>query len=393
MSNHGDLYVAPGGPEHRLFKRISRRSTDVRSVVRSTVVLLLITWVPMCLFAIAQGSALSDTPRGSFLLDLATYARFFVGLPILVVAENMIGARLRQAGTRFVRDGLITMQDYPAFEDAIASLAKRRESVVATLVIIALAVFGSWNLTLETATGVAGMGWQSVVHPEGHGNRYSLAGIWNHLVAVPVLLFLWYRWMWRILFWTLFLRDVAKLDLRLVPSHADSVGGLGFLEGAHASFRVLAFAMGSILSAQAAFQIIHEGASIEVFKTPVIIALVVIEVLFLGPLLVLSPVMVRTRRAALAAYGSLAVRYNRSFQDKWIDRPSPRDEQLLGSPDVQSLADMGAGFRLVKAMKPVPFGRGVVIQLAIATILPGLPLILLAVPIGDIIDVVAKLVV
>ena len=210
---------------------------------------------------------------------------------------------------------------------------------------------------------------------------------------MPVLLFLWYRWMWRLLFWTLFLRDVARLDLRLVPTHADGVGGLGFLEGAHASFRVLAFAMGSVLSAQAAFQIIYEGASIEVFQTPAIIALVVIEVLFLGPLLLLSPTMVRARRAALEAYGSLVVRYNRGFQDKWIDGPPPQDEQLLGSSDIQSLADMGASFRLVKEMKPIPFGRGVVIQLAMATILPGLPLILLVVPIGEIIGVVAKLVV
>ena len=171
MSTHSELYVAPGGPEHRLSQRIFRRETDFRSVVRSIVVLLLITWVPMCLFAIVQGSALSGTPRGSFLLDLATYARFFVGIPVLVFAENMIGARLRQAGMQFVRDGLVRAEDYPAFEQAVASLAKRRESAVATIVIAALAVFGSWNLTLETATGVDNVGWQSVVLPEGDTNR------------------------------------------------------------------------------------------------------------------------------------------------------------------------------------------------------------------------------
>ena len=216
--------------------------------------------------------------------------------------------------------------------------------MVATLVLVVLAVFGSWNLTFESARGV--VGWQSVVLAEGHAARSSLAAVWNHLVAVPVLLFLWYRWLWRILFWTLFLWDVAKLDLRLVPTHADGAGGLGFLEIAHASFGILAFAVGSVLSALAAFQIVYEGASINAFQTPVIIALLVIELLFLGPLLVFSPTMGRVRRAALKSYGSLAVRYSRGFQEKWIDSPPPPDGQLLGNSDIQSLADMGATFRL-----------------------------------------------
>ena len=236
------------------------------------------------------------------------------------------------------------------------------------------------------------MGWQSVVLPEGHASRYSLAGIWNHLVAVPVLLFLWYRWLWRILFWTLFLRDVAKLNLRLVPTHADGAGGLSFLADAHTSFGTLAFAVGSVFSAQAAFQIIYEGASIKVFQTPVIVVLLAIEVLFLGPLLVFSPTMGRIRRSALKSYGSLLVRYSRGFQEKWIDSPSPPDEQLLGSSDIQSLTDMGASFRLIKEMGLTPFGRRAIIQLAVATFLPSLPLLLLVVPIEEIIQVVAKVV-
>ncbi|HEY5810080.1 MAG TPA: hypothetical protein VIT67_19055 [Povalibacter sp.] len=392
LSNERELYVAPGGPSYRFLQRISRTDKGVRSVVRRIIVLLLITWVPMCVLAIVQGFALGETPRESFLLDFATYARFFVGIPILVFAENIIGARLRQAGLQFVRDGIVGTEDYPVFERAIAGLAQRRESVVATLVIAALAVFGAWNLTFESARGVAGVGWQSVVLPEGHASRYSLAGIWNHVVAVPVLLFLWYRWLWRILFWTLFLRDVAKLNLRLVPTHADSAGGLSFLADAHTSFGTLAFAVGSVFSAQAAFQVIYEGASLKVFQTPVIVVLLAIEVLFLGPLLVFSPTMGRIRRSALKSYGSLLVRYSRGFQEKWIDSPSPPDEQLLGSSDIQSLTDMGASFRLIKEMGLTPFGRRAIIHLAVATFLPSLPLLLLVVPIEEIIQVVAKVV-
>lgn len=388
VSNEAELYVAPGGALFRFMQRIAP-GVGGWSVGRRILVLLLVTWVPMCLFAVVQGTAVGATPRASFLYDLATHARFFIGIPMLIYADHYIGARLRRAGLQFLHDGIVVAEDHAAFERAIASLARRRESTMAVVIIAGLALFGAWNLTYESAKGVGRLGWQALELADGSA---SYAALWNHLVAVPVLLFLWYRWLWRIAIWTLFLRDVARLRLQLVPTHADAGGGLSFLGVAHTAFGILAFAIGSVLSAQAAFQVLHEGASLQVFQTPAIIALLVVEVLFLGPLLVFTPLMLRVRRAALESYGSLVVQYNRSFGEKWIDG-TPPDEPLLGSGDIQSLADLGTGFGFVKAMRFVPFDRGVVIRLALATLLPGLPLLLLVVPLEEILDAAAKLVI
>jgi hypothetical protein len=129
-----------------------------------------------------------------------------------------------------------------------------------------------------------------------------------------------------------------------------------------------------------------------VFEVPALIVLVLVLVLFLGPMLVFTPIMARTRQAALKSYGSLVVRYNRAFQDKWLESPDPKGEQLLGSSDIQSLADLSNSFRLVSDMKLIPFGRSAVIQLAVATLLPALPLVLLAVPINHILAALAKVV-
>jgi len=109
----------------------------------------------------------------------------------------------------------------------------------------------------------------------------------------------------------------------------------------------------------------------------VIVVLVVMLVLFLGPLLIFTPAMAQTRRDALRSYGSLVTRYNTSFQEKWIDGPGPQDEQLLGSSDIQSLADLSSSCRLVADMGLTPFGRRAVLLLTLATVLPGLPLLLL----------------
>ena len=120
--------------------------------------------------------------------------------------------------------------------------------------------------------------------------------------------------------------------------------------------------------------------------------MVLIQVLFLGPMLVFYPALYQARRTAIRTYGALVTRYNRGFQDKWLDNPEQADEPLLGSADIQSLADMGNSYRFVDDMRPVPFGKNLVIRLALATALPGLPLLLLllVMPLSEIVDALVK---
>ena len=392
ITNESELYLAPGGAMFRLMQRIGVARTLGHSAARRVVCFILITWVPMCVFALIQGNALGATPRGSFLLDYATYARFFVGIPILVFAETFIGPSLTRAGLEFVRSGLVPPAGYSGFEQAIARLARWRESVPATLAILALAAFGAWNLTAQATSGVGIAGWQSLTLPEGPTFRYSLAALWNLYVAVPMLLFLLCRWLWRIVIWTRFLRDVAQMKLELVPTHADGAGGLGFLEIAHQSFGNIAFGMSVVLSASAAFRIVYEGAKLDTFYAPLGGLLVLTQLLFLGPLLVVSPLMARTRRAALMTYGALVTRYNREFEKKWIESAGPKNEQFMGSADIQSLADLGNSYRFVSDMRATPCGKWAVIQLAVATALPILPLFLLVMPLQEILSALAGLV-
>jgi hypothetical protein len=396
VTNESELYVAPGGPGRRLIERVGihLRTGAQRTLLRRILTLILITWVPMCLFALLQGTALGPTPRASFLLDFATYARFFIGLPILLVADVVVGSRLRAAGLEFVRDDFIRREDAPAFERAVARLARRRESLLATLVIVGLAAVGAWRLTFEAAAGVIGSAnWRLIVLPDGHALHYSLAALWNNLVALPIVLYLLCRWLWRILIWAIFLAEVARLDLRVVPTHADRAAGLGFLQVAHASFAIIALGLASVVSAEAAFDVIYEGASLTSFKLPLVVLIVVTQVLFLGPLLVFCPLLARSGRAALISYGGIVSRYDRTFDDKWIGTREPSEEPLLGSADIQSLADMGNSFRFITDMSIVPFGRRAVLQLALATAIPFIPLVLLVVPLSQIVEALKKVVV
>jgi hypothetical protein len=66
----------------------------------------------------------------------------------------------------------------------------------------------------------------------------------------------------------------------------------------------------------------------------------------------------------------------RDFDRKWLRGGAPADEPLVGSGDIQSLADLGNSFEVVKGMRLAPFTWQTVVQLALATLLPVAPLLL-----------------
>lgn len=389
LANEAELYFERGGPSYRITHRIVQNWQLGKSIRPRIIAFLLVTWVPLLIFALLEGRALGPVPRESLLLDFGTYARFFLGVPLLVIAEILIGPRLRAAGLQLIQGGYVKPEDFPALDKAIATVVKWRESGWAEFILLGLALVGAWFFTTETITGGTTESWRSVNMNSGFLAGKSITGIWYHLVAVPLIQFFWYRWLYRVFIWAKFLWTVSRLNLNLIPTHADQAGGLGFLGTAHTSFGVLAFGLTSILSAEVAFQLVYENAQIDNFKVEYFVVLITTQVLFLGPLLLFAPIMARTRLAWLREYSLLTARYNRAFHTKWIEGKSTSDEQLLGSADIQSLADLGSSFEYIGRMRVVPFGTRVIIQLAVVTSLPCLPLLLIVFPVNKIISLLA----
>jgi hypothetical protein len=359
----------------------------VPSILRRIVIFLALTWVPLLVLSFLEGNALGPTPEQSFLLDLATYARFFVAFPMIIIAELIIGPRLTVAGLHFVRSGLVREDDYPAFDAAVEKVESRREARLPELIILGIAVLGAWSVTAAFYAG-QGTSWH-IIRTES-GIRLSMAGAWYLLVAVPLLQFMFYRWLWKLVIWTGFLLDMSRLNLRVSVSHPDQAGGLGFLGITQVGFGSLAFGLSSILAANTAFLIVFKGADIEAFKIPFVAYLVLINLIFLGPLLVFLPLLARTRRQGLREFSALANRYDYAFVDKWIRGKAPADEPLLGTGDIQSLADLGNSYQFARQMKPIPFDLRTIIQMSVIAAAPMLPLLPLVMPIADILKMLSK---
>jgi hypothetical protein len=388
LNQESKLEFQLGGPAYRLMQRIGLIRGEGPCLGRRMMGFVLITWVPLLILALIEGQALGPTPRESFLLDFSTYARFFLAVPLLFLSEVIVGPRIQAAGWHFVRADLVRPEDHPSVEAAILRAWRRREALLPELLMLGLALVGAWQLTLDTWIGAGSAStWRTSVTEAG--TTFTWAGLWYNFVAVPILQFFVFRWLWRLISWTLFLRDMARLNLDLVATHPDRAAGLGFLGGAHLSLAIFPFAFSCVLSANVAFQVYFDAVPITSFKLIFVVYLVLMLLLILGPLLIFAPLLARTRRRGMQEYGILAGSYNRAFHQKWVTGPPPADEPLLGSADIQSLADLGNSFGLIREMKIFPFSQQQILQIAVVACLPGLPLIFLVMPVGELLQLLA----
>ena len=92
-------------------------------------------------------------------------------------------------------------------------------------------------------------------------------------------------------------------------------------------------------------RIFYAGATLPQFKLELIGLVAVMVFAVLGPLLVFGPQLAAAKRAGLREYGTLAQRVRaRVRPEVAAARRRPADEPLIGSADIQSLADLGNSF-------------------------------------------------
>jgi hypothetical protein len=79
----------------------------------------------------------------------------------------------------------------------------------------------------------------------------------------------------------------------------------------------------------------------------------------------------------------VAQRYVREFDAKWLRGGAPADEPLVGSGDIQSLADLGNSLEVVRTMRIAPVSKEAILQLVGATLAPIVPLVLTMMPLEE----------
>lgn len=206
---------------------------------------------------------------------------------------------------------------------------------------------------------------------------------WYWMVCMPLFRFLLLRWLWRLALWCFFLWRVSRLELRLVPTHPDRAGGLGFLELVHTEFAPLVLAISATQSASLAQDIASGRMAYDAIYPGVAFVLLADAVLFVGPLYIFFLKLWRCKVKGMSDYSAFAERYVNEFERKWLGADPAPAEPLLGSADIQSLADLNNAVGIVREMRLVPASPTLLMYLAVAALLPLLPLVLFKYPLAD----------
>jgi hypothetical protein len=380
--------IALGGPLYQFFKFTRLLRPPFGRTGRRIAVMVVVTWVPLLVLSILHHTAVSGVSL-PFLQDFQVHARFLIALPMFLLADLAAYTFLTPQAGIFISRGLIRDEDRPRYDAALKSTWWLRDwflpELISLLIVIGFRIaFGHVALASR----------ESSWYTEAVGDQIALtaAGRYYLAVALPILQFMLLRFLFKLLLWWRWMWKVSRLDLALIPSHPDKCGGLGFLEMSVRAFMPALFAEGALLSGRVANAIRFEHLKISNFRWEAAGLIAFLILIVLLPMTFFSVQLMRSKRAGLMRYGLLSSRYVSDFDAKWVGGGAPREEVLLGTSDIQSLADLANSFNVVTAMKVIPFGRSAIVQAILPIVAPLLPLVFTVVSVEQVLSQIVKLV-
>jgi hypothetical protein len=375
------------GPFIHYLKLAGLGGIEANRVARRAVLAALIAWLPLVALAAVQGLALGPDPRESLLLDVSIGSRYLLALPLLIAADAVCLPALGRILRHFRDSGLVAETSLPRFDALVQSTRQLVQSPGAELGLVALAYVGT--LALGSVLYPETVSTWVVPIRDGVG-QVSLAGWWRALVSQPLFLVVQLAWLWRILLWARLLWGIAHMELRLVPSHPDLAGGLGFTVASLRAFMMVSLALAVSVAGTVAEGVLHRGQPLQLFRIPVGGFVALMLVLFAGPLLFLAFPLLRAQPRGRLQYGALATAMGQEFERRWLQPGSVNAESLVVQ-DFSATTDLYSIASNVYHMRIVPLDLRSLVPLALATVLPFVPVILIALPFKQVLELVGKL--
>ena len=380
-----ERYVFDGGPPLRLQRSLGLVKPEQPRVVRRALLAAAIAWVPLALVTVLQTQRFADGSANSFFSDFSVHARYLIALPALVLAESDCIPRLERIVRHFLDVGLIADSDLQRYRGAVQSTRRLLDSTYGEIVVLLVSYLAVIPMVLYVSSDFIPP-WQQT--PTGN---FSVAGWWHLLVSLPLLLMLLFGWLWRMVLWARFLMLVASLDLQLLSSHPDSVGGLKFVSTSLRGFRLINFALSAVVAGAIADRVVYQGIDLLSFKTHVIGLLALILILCAGPLLVFVRRLRETKKRGVFEYGALANRLGREFEAKWLHADDPNKQNMLEAPDFSATTDFYSVAANVYEMRDLPFKAKDLIAPILPALVPVLAVAFLQIPFQVVLDTLIKL--
>ncbi len=369
-----------GGPLHRMGCRLGlvRGGTDT---IALGLALGWLLWVVLVALAWIEGSS-----ANIFSLSvIGGHVRLLVAIPLLFMWESWIDPRMTAFVRIIVHSKVVRKTALPALESDIARITRWKDSWWLEAISLLAAILMSFAPQLQL------LGTTASYDASQAAGELTVTGLWYWIVCLTLFRFLMLRWFSRLVLWWYFLWRVARLELNLVPTHPDGVAGLGYLEIVHAEFSTIIFGISAIQSAAFAESMVAGKMALTALYPTLAVLLMVDAVMFIGPLFFFVPKLWLCRATGLETYMDLAARYVNDFDRKWLAGGAGASAPLLGTPDLQSLADLSNSVSIVRDMQLAPVSRRLLLGLAMPALLPLLPLLLFQYPVAELADKLFKM--
>ena|SRR5277367_2847468 len=367
-----EVSLIRGGPFYRVQHAIGLIREDHWNLGRRITFLIAVTWLPLLVITLLTNL------KGlhSFLTDYRVHARLLVAVPALLFGEIYMESRLRGVLIHLRHSGLLDAPDLANMDGVVAAVIRARDAYLPELLVLVLLIVH----TVASYKGLVGdTPW--LAHGAGDDVRLTAAGWYAVVVSAPLFQFLLGLGLWKWLLWTFFAFKLSKRKLRVVATHPDEHGGLGFLGLTASAFAPVAFAATSVIGATWRYDIVHHGARLLDFKLPAIALIVIIALIALGPLIFFVPRLMALRRQGILEYGILAQIHSSEFHQKWISDRAGREAEFLQAPESSTLNNFGNVYEKIKELKPFPADAGSLYMLAAAVAIPALPVVLTQIPV------------
>jgi hypothetical protein len=387
----GDTAIDPNAPEARFAEvaddGLSRAQQALGLIPRDggfgigrrIALVVAIAWLPLVVWALWQRRLLPGSVPEPLLQHFGIHARFLVALPMLLVAEATTRNAFRAALPQFLSRGLVAEADVPAFRAILERASRLRGSRKVMIGMLALAMLASLAGWIESAE-VHELVWASAPGEPG----FHFGVFWFSMVSRPLFLLALAAWAWRlgVIGWA-FAR-IARLDLRLVATHPDRVGGLGFLERLPGGLAPLFFAVSVPIAAHWGHDAAYHGLDVNSLRAAAAILVLLNVIVAVAPMLAFASNLRALRRRALTGWGNLLAERGRRVERRWIDREPVEDDPLLSAPELGPVADTAALFETVHGIRPAPIARSSLIPPVLATVIPLIPVVAIQIPLKEI---------
>ena len=380
-SSPAEASLVRGGPFYRAQHAVGLIRHNKWDLGRRISFLIVVGWLPLFLIT----ALLNRDGLVSLIRDYRVHARMLVAVPVLLVGELLMESRFRAVIGHLRQAELLDALELGHVDRVIATLIRARDSLVPEFVILLL-------LIVHTATSYKGLvdttPWLS--HASGGELQLTVAGWYAVLVSAPIFQFLLGLALWKWLLWTYFAFKLSRRNLKLVPTHPDGHGGLGFLGLTSAAFAPIAFSATAVIAATWREDILHHGARLIDFKLPAIILIAVTALIALGPLAFFVPRLAVVRRKGILEYGILGQIHGVEFHEKWILHRAGHEAEFLVAPESSAVANYGHIYDTIKNMNSFPADKGALYTLAGAVVIPALPVILTQIPLAVVLSDLLK---